>query len=502
MKKFPKLSLILVLAMLVQLLCAPVYATEAESQSENTDTSVVSDTEPTGGDMISVSGDASVAAGCSTIDAITPLMNPTELEVKLGAALMYEMNSGTMLYGYNMDAKMYPASVTKVMTCLIALERGNVDDIVTVSEEVVNNRDPDGSNCSLVAGEEMSLKDLLYCLMVSSANDAGSAISEHIAGSEEAFVELMNQKAQELGCTNTHFANPHGLHDDDHYTCARDLAKILMAALEYELFNEIYSVKEYEVPATNMSEARLLETTNCMIDRSELEYYYDERVIGGKTGFTTPAGRCLVTVAESGDMKLLTVALGGETGLDENDLVYYGSFDETGNMLDYGFEHFTCGQILNSDVVLTAFPVSGGANNTQAYVKESVSTVVPKESTQSQLRYEYVLDDGMLTAPVEADEEIGVVRVWYQSKCLAQEPIYATVASEVKQERQVSAPAIQNQTVEEEGTDIWQIMLTIILVLLVLIVVMLVISAIRRWIRNAQRERRRKQRSKERRRSR
>lgn len=496
MKKFSRLSIFLALVMLAQLLCAPVYATQTEARLPEAEASGAADTIPE-----NISGDASVVSGCSTIDAVTALMNPTELGVKLKAALMYEMNSETMLYGYNVDAKMYPASVTKVMTCLIALERGNIDDIVTVSQEVINNRDPDGSNCGLSAGEEMSLKNLLYCLMVSSANDAGSAISEHIAGSEAAFVELMNQKAQELGCTNTHFANPHGLHDENHYTCARDLAKILMAALEYDLFNEIYSVKEYEVPATNMHDARVLVTTNCMIDRSELEYYYDERVLGGKTGFTTPAGRCLVTVAESGDMKLLTVALGGETGLDENDLVYYGSFEETGNMLDYGFEQFTCGQILNCDAILTAFPVSGGANNTQAYVKESITTVVPKESTQSQLRYEYVLKDGMLTAPIEKDEELGVVRVWYQSKCLAEEPIYATVSADVKQEIRTTAPAIQNPTVEED-TDVWQIMLTIILALLALIVVMLLISGIRRSLRNARRARRRKQRGKERGRSR
>ena len=501
MKKFPGISLTLTILLVFQMVCFPALATQVEETNSALSESIADPSQETGispeqeslysgSDEGSLSGDVSVNSGCNSINAVTTMMNGNELEVEAGAALMYEMNTGTLLYAYNADTKMYPASVTKVMTCLIALEHGNMDDIVTVSESVVANRDPSGSNCALVAGEQISLRELIYCLMVASANDAGSAISEYIAGSEEAFVELMNQKAAELGCSNTHFVNPHGLHDEQHYTTARDLAKIMLAALEHELFREVYSTKLHEVPATNMSEARSLISTNYMIEKSVVDYYYDQRVVGGKTGFTTPAGRCLAAVSESGGMKLLTVVMGGVTELNDNGSVKYGSFEQTGKLIDYGFENFVSAQILSPDAVLTAFPVTGGANNIQAAVKQAVGSAIPIGTQNDQLRYEYVLDDGTLTAPVEAGEALGVVRVWYQSKCVAQAEIYAVTGSAVKQTQAAEDPAVGNTEVQEDR-DIWHIVLVVVLVLLAMIVVMLVISTVRSAMIRARRKKRR-----------
>ena len=492
MKKIPFISILLALLLVLQLAPCPVLATEAELPS-------ASETSPEPTELIDstlpeqVSGNASVNAGCKSINAVYPLVNSSQIPLKLGAALMYEMNSGTLLYAMNADAKMYPASVTKVMTCLLALEYGNFDEMVTVSQEVVNNRDPNGSNCSLVAGEEMSLKNLMYCLMVASANDAGSVISEHIAGDEASFVEMMNRKAQELGCVNTHFANPHGLHDENHYTTARDLAKIVLAALEYDLFQEIYSTVTYDVPPTNMSDARELTTTNYMMETSYVDYYYDDRVVGGKTGFTTPAGRCLAAVSEEGNMRLLTIALGGETGTNENGMVAFGSFSETGVMIDYGFGNFRMGTILTPDAVLKSFDVLGGENSTQGYVKESVSTALPLDANNSHLRYEYILDQDTLTAPVEADEAIGVVRVWYLSKCIAEQEMYALVSSQVKQTEIISDPAIQNEVAPEQNT-IWHAVLMVVVVLLGIIVVMLALSGLRGILLQRRRNKRRKSR--------
>ncbi|MFR0733701.1 MAG: D-alanyl-D-alanine carboxypeptidase family protein [Oscillospiraceae bacterium] len=199
-----------------------------------------------------------------------------------------------MVYAKNIDTRREPASLTKVMTCLLALAHGNLTDSITVSQEALDDLDPAGSSSGLMAGEVFTLEQLLYCLMIESANDAAPVIAEYVAGSEPAFVEMMNQKAAELGCTGTHFANTHGLHDEEHYTTARDLAKIMMAALEYEKFQEIYSADRYTLAATNLQEERILVTTNYLIDASITSDYYDERVIGGKTGFTTPAGRCVM----------------------------------------------------------------------------------------------------------------------------------------------------------------------------------------------------------------
>lgn len=501
MKKIPFLNYLLVFLLVFQLGAVPAFATEQENTSdpaseENTLSEPLESTEELTDPMETVSsqnlgGDASVSAGCHSINAENPLIDTNDLLIEdAGAALMYEMNSGTLMYGYNIDQKMYPASVTKVMTCLVALEYGNMDDVVTVSESVVASRDPNGSNMDLVEGEELTMRDLIFCLMVASANDAGQLISEHIAGSTDAFVEMMNQKAQELGCTNTHFANPHGLHDEEHYTTARDIAKIMMAAMEYELFLEAYSTKVYEVSATNKSEERRLLSTNYMIEKTYVDYYYDERVIGGKTGFTTPAGRCLAAVSESGDMKLLTVVLGGNTDLNEYGVVVYGSFGVTGDLIDMGFDNYTTAQVLSSDAVLSSFPVSGGENDTQGIVLNSVSTVVPADMAVSQLRYEYILDDGTLTAPIDAGQSIGLVRVWYQAKCLAQREIVASISSPVKETVAVTDPARTNNAVEKES-NLWQYVLIAILVLLVIIVVMLVISSVRASMIRAKRRRRR-----------
>ena len=500
MKKFPVIHYLLVFLLVFQLGAVPVLATEAgvseEAEASSIDSSAPSEESTIPTQAISsenMGGDASVSAGCRSINAVNPLIDTNDLLIEdAGAALMYELNSGTLLYGYNIDQKMYPASVTKVMTCLIAIENGNMDDVVTVSESVVAARDPDGSNADLVEGEELTLRDLIFCLMVASANDAGHLISEHIAGSTDAFVEMMNAKAQELGCTNTHFANPHGLHDEDHYTTARDLAKIMLAALEHELFREAYSSKVYVVPATNKCEERRLLSTNYMIEKTLVDHYYDSRVIGGKTGFTTPAGRCLAAVSESGDMKLLTVVLGGNTDLNQYGVVVYGSFGVTGDLIDMGFDNYTTAQVLSENAVLSSFPVSGGENDTQAVVRDSISTVVPADMAVGQLRYEYLLDDGTLTAPIEAGQSLGLVRVWYQAKCLAQREIYASVASPVKETVMATDPAISNDVVEQES-NLWQYVLIAILVLLVIIVIMLSISMLRANMLRAQRRRRRNQ---------
>lgn len=537
MKKNPCLCLLLALVLMFGLMCPPVFAAEVDGSAPQTGEST-EETQPVeesgeaseplaesedGSQVIvesgegetaessepeviytipqSVTGDASVVAGCHTIDGASALIPQEELELDLKAALMYEMNSGTLLYTMNPDEKMYPASVTKVMTCLVAMEKGNLEDVLTVSREVVYSRDPAGSNVDLKVEEKMTLKELLYCLMVASANDAASTISEYIAGSEEAFVELMNEKAAELGCTNTHFANPHGLHDENHYTCARDLAKIMMAALEYDIFNEIYSTKTYEVPATNKSEARQLVSTNYMIEQSQVEHYYDKRVIGGKTGFTTPAGRCFVGVSESGEMKVLTVALGGSTGNNQYGALVYGSFEGTGDMIDYAFGRLAVGQVLTPEAIMKSIPVEGGENDTQAVVMESVDAVIPQDVPASQLEYEYVLDSDTLTAPVEAGAPVGYVRVWYQSKCLAQKELYTSIASPVKTVLRVSDPALSNPEAAEQ-TDLVQLILTVIVVILVLIVILLGIGYVRTSIRRAKRRKRRAEQRRNNRRSR
>ena len=222
-------------------------------------------------------------------------LSPPELQS--AAAIVIDMDTGRSLYDYNADEQRAPASLTKIMTVLLAVEavdRGeaSLDDSVTAGDEALEGMVEDGSTESIQVGETMSLRDLLYCAMLSSANEACNIIAVHISGSIDAFVSEMNARAAELGCTGTHFANTHGLPDSDHYTTARDLAVISREAMNNETFYELSGTTGYTVPATNMSEERRLNNTNGLINPESTAYpgNYYEYARAGKTGHTDEAG--------------------------------------------------------------------------------------------------------------------------------------------------------------------------------------------------------------------
>ena len=501
MKKKKLFSALLAALLFVNAIALPVSA-ETEPSETAEGTNVESTFIPTlpweteGTNAESYSGDASVNSGSHSINAQYPVASVMDYALDCKAALLYELDTETMVYSYNADAKLYPASVTKVMTCLVALEMcEDLNEVVTVSEEIAAAIDPTGSGIDLVAGEEMKMIDLFYALMVESANDAASVIADHVAGSEDAFIRKMNQKAEQLGCEMTHFNNVHGLHDEEHYTCARDLAKIMIAALENETFCELYSATSYTIAATNKSEERKMYTTNYLISKATTQDYYDDRVIGGKTGFTTPAGRCLVTVAEDNGMRFLCVVLGAEIkyGEDGWTVLTYGNFEQTEGLLDFGFDNYMPTQVLSSNQTLGQFDVENGSSAVQGMVREETDTVLPALSDMSSVRYEYVLDGETLTAPIREGQPIGVVRVWYQTKCLAQQELYAAVSVE-KTATTVAGSSVDPASPVEGGSSLWHIILVVILVLLGLIAAMLAAGYIRAAILRARRARRRKNR--------
>lgn len=442
-------------------------------------------------------GDASVSGGSHSINAQVPMASVMDYAADCKAALLYEIDTETLVYAYNADDKLYPASLTKVMTCLVALDLcQDLYEEITVPEEIIAAVDPSGSTMDLVAGEEIYMIDLLYGLMVESANDAASVIANHLCGSEEAFVRKMNQKAQELGCWQSHFVNVHGLHDEDHYTTARDMAKILLAALEHETFQDLYSTSYYEIEATNKSEMRKMSTTNYLISRSVYETYYDSRVIGGKTGTTTPAGRCLVTVSESNGMRLLCVIMGAEMKVAEDGwtVLSYGTFEETKGLIDYGFDHFMPTQVMSPNQILGQFPVEYGSAAVQGMVSENSDTLVPVNSDMSSVRYEYILDEPTLQAPIRQGDALGVVRVWYMTRCLAQQELYAAVSVEKDIPTTVSGGNVDPAAPVGPGSVFWHIVLIAIVAVLGLIVLMLAVGYIRGAILRAKRARRRKNR--------
>ena len=264
-----------------------------------------------------------------------------------GIALM-DASNGRLLVDDTADVQIYPASTTKIMTCLLALENGNLDDTITASAEAAGLSDSH-SKIHLVEGERMTLRQLLYGLMMQSGNDAAIAIAEYISGSQEEFANLMNQKAQELGMTNTHFVNPHGFHDDNHYSTARDMATLMRVALQNGHFAKIISTLTYTVPPTNKTpDERVWTNSNRMLNPNREEYY--EGCTGGKTGYTGPAMGCLVTTAERNGVQLIACIYNDG---DPGQLLRWPYAE---SLLDFGFENYsatTLGEIMTINQLTT-----------------------------------------------------------------------------------------------------------------------------------------------------
>ena len=252
-------------------------------------------------------------------------------EIAAASACLMEARTGTLLYSKNADDIYYPASTTKVLTALVVLENcDNLQDIVTFSDAAVNGIDPESSRAGLMVGEQLTVEQALYGLMLRSGNDCAVALAEYIAGSEAAFADMMNEKAREIGCTSSHFVNAHGLTDPDHYTTAHDLALIMREAIKNETFTVIDSTYSYEVPSTNLRAEGVgpWYMSNKMINPYNEEYY--EGVIGGKTGFTDEALNTLVTYAKRGDLELIcTIMKSNSTHYADTKILY-----------DYGFENY------------------------------------------------------------------------------------------------------------------------------------------------------------------
>ena len=257
---------------------------------------------------------------------------PTGPSVYAQSAIVMEADSGVILYAKDMEAKHYPASITKIMTALITLERCELDEEIEYSYHATHSIEYGSSSIARTEGEILTVEETLYGLMLASANECANALAEHIAGSIEEFAVLMNEKAKELGCVNTHFANANGLHDENHYTCAYDMALITRAALQNEDFRRISGEDYYTLRATNKNpEELLIQNHHYMISSYKTSKYLDDTVFSGKTGYTSDALNTLVTCGTRNDMDVIVVTMrtrsSGERGVPV--------FTDTQALLDY-----------------------------------------------------------------------------------------------------------------------------------------------------------------------
>ena len=303
-----------------------------------------------------------------------------------GVILMEEF-TGTILYEKNSDEAHYPASITKIMTTLLALENGNLSDMVTFSDDAINNTE--GSGIARDYGEQMTLEQCLYGVMLESANECAYAVAEHVGGTVENFVDMMNAKAKELGCTNTHFANPHGLQDENHYTTAHDMALIAQAAYQNETFRIIIGTKMYTIPPTNKhAEETVLRNHHdmlCTYHNANRKYLYPY-CVGGKTGYTATANSTLVTYAEKDGMTLICVVMDTQSP---------NQFIDTVNLFDYAFDNFQVLNVAENDTDYSAETTvdNGNLDNIAPFVEldKDAVIVLPKTAefsdTSSSVEY-------------------------------------------------------------------------------------------------------------------
>ena len=347
--------------------------------------------------------------------------------IKAKAALLVDADTGHVLYDKNADTQQYPASITKVMVALVVLEavdRGELklDQPITASAAALADLTPDSSTADIVEGETLTVEQLLYCLLVVSANEVGNIFAEALDGSVPAFVERMNNRAQELGCTNTHFANTSGLHDPQHYTSAHDIYLFTREALTHKEFAEITDTKWYTVPPTNKSDERNLHSTNFLISNWLVDGYIYDDAHGIKTGTTEEAGHCLVSSAIRDGRTLISVVLGAQVD-DEGTIL---SFTETARLFDWGFDNFEPVTVLEEDK-LYAVPVSLSkeTDTVMAHPKATTQVVLPKDlDPETDLTYTLDLPESV-EAPITTGDVLGSVTVSYDGQDYVTVPLLA-----------------------------------------------------------------------------
>jgi serine-type D-Ala-D-Ala carboxypeptidase (penicillin-binding protein 5/6) len=370
-------------------------------------------------------------------------------QVSAPTAILIDSETGRVLYEKNADTKMYPASTTKVMTALLASNYKDLDEQVTASQNVVNI-ERGSSQIYLNPGEILTMKQLLYALMLPSANDAAIAIAEHIGGSIDGFATLMNEKAQSLGAVNTHFVNPNGLHDDNHYTTARDLSMIAREGMKNPIFREIVSTYQYVIPPTNKQvERNYLTNGNKLISKVNNKYKY-EYAIGIKTGYTTKSQHCLVGGAKKDNLELISVVLG-----DSKEFMYPDSIA----LFEYGFANFKKLEILKKDMIVTTIEIKNGDRKLNLLASEDYLLTGKEEELEAIQKTMVITLKEDIEAPVKKGDVIGTVS--YSLDNNKQKSIELLAEEDV-----VSTRIIDKISEVNKKTKWWQIALIVVVLFL------------------------------------
>ncbi len=343
-------------------------------------------------------------------------------EVTAKHAILMDASHNEVLYEKAGREKAYPASITKVMTALLtveAVDRGELtlDQPVTASASAMEGLHAQGSTANIKPGEVLTVRDLLYCLLLPSANEAANILAETVAGDKVSFVGMMNRRAQELGCTGTHFSNAHGLHADDHYTTAYDICLFTVEAMKHDIIRTIVSTASYEMPATNLSGPRQFYNTNGLISNWHYMGYVYDKAIGVKTGTTDEAGHCLVSAAVDGDEYLVCAVLGAEN-VKNGDSVDRRQFSESRALLKWGFKNFKYTTISKGDAPVAQVEVTLSQETDSVMVKPvgEFSRVLPVDLDVNEIETEVALFQKSVEAPIKAGQVLGTMTLSYNGE--------------------------------------------------------------------------------------
>lgn len=327
-----------------------------------------------------------------------------DLNIYSEAVILIENKTGKTLYEKNSEQKMYPASTTKILTAILAIEKGNLQDNVTVTKSALAQMKAGYSSAYLSEGEIMSVENLLTVLLVHSANDASNVLAEYISGSIDEFVNLMNEKVKELGCNNTHFVTTNGLHDDNHYTTAKDLCTIARYCMKNSTFRKFVSMRSCKIPATNKSAERYYKNTNDLLNTTSAYYY--PSCIGIKTGYTSEAKNCLISACNKNGLQTIAVVLGA--GVTENNKS--ARYVDSKTLYDYAYSNYAIETVAKSSSILGTTDVKKATKETKSLdlLLENDITALVNKSNKSKINYELHIDEN-LSAPIAANSVVGTV---------------------------------------------------------------------------------------------
>ncbi len=366
-------------------------------------------------------------------------------EITAETAVLIDAATGQVIYDKDMNKQMFPASITKIMTTILAVEELELEEKLVVSQQAVDAVSRNASHIALTQGEEITVKEAIYGALLASANDACNVLAEAVSGDMASFAKLMTEKAREFGAKNTNFTNSNGLKDENHYTSAYDMAMITKYGLQNETWCEMFGERRYEMPPTNKQEdVRYLNKQHIMI--FEQKYYY-EGIIGGKTGYTTVAKHTLVTAAERDGVTLIAVVMKCPNNMDK--------YDDTKALLDYGFENFEK-TTLNNDSIENK-KVENGDKTEKVYLENPVSVLIPIDANKESIVSTVEIKDGAaqvtFTLPENSGntpKELGTFELGFETE---------SVSKEIR-------------TVPEKKINIWGIVRVVLIVILSIIAIL------------------------------